>query len=246
MRDVRPAAVAGMFYPGEAAELAASVRECLAGNVAPLAPAASPKALIVPHAGYVYSGPIAAGAYARLASVRSTIRRVVILGPTHRVAVRGLALPSVRAFATPLGDVEVDREAAAALAGLRQVVVSDSAQYYTGRAFGRRKLAPVISPKKTVEGAIGGAVFGTIAGVAFAHYWVPAIPMAWAAVMAMLMAIAGMAGDLFESAMKRRVGLKDSGNLIPGHGGILDRIDSWLFAAPVFWVFLKLFAQAGR
>lgn len=126
------------------------------------------------------------------------------------------------------------------------IVVSDSAQYYTGRAFGRRKLAPVISPKKTVEGAIGGAVFGTIAGVAFAHYWVPAIPMAWAAVMAMLMAIAGMAGDLFESAMKRRVGLKDSGNLIPGHGGILDRIDSWLFAAPVFWVFLKLFAQAGR
>lgn len=125
------------------------------------------------------------------------------------------------------------------------IVVSDSAQYYTGRAFGRRKLAPVISPKKTVEGAIGGAVFGTIAGVAFAHYWVPAIPMVWAAVMALLMAVAGMAGDLFESALKRRVGLKDSGNLIPGHGGILDRIDSWLFAAPVFWVFLKLFAQAG-
>jgi AmmeMemoRadiSam system protein B len=127
MRDVRPAAVAGTFYPGNAAELAAAVRECLAGTTAPVAPAASPKALIVPHAGYVYSGPIAAGAYARLASLRSTIRRVVILGPTHRVAVRGLALPSARAFATPLGDVEVDREAVATLAGLRQVVVSDSA-----------------------------------------------------------------------------------------------------------------------
>jgi AmmeMemoRadiSam system protein B len=127
MRDVRPAAVAGTFYPGNAAELAAAVRGCLAGTAAQVAPAASPKALIVPHAGYVYSGPIAAGAYARLACVRSRIRRVVILGPTHRVAVRGLALPSARAFATPLGDVEVDREAVATLAGLRQVVVSDSA-----------------------------------------------------------------------------------------------------------------------
>jgi len=127
MRDVRPAAVAGMFYPGEPAELAAAVRGCLAEAPVPAAPAAPPKALIVPHAGYVYSGPIAAGAYARLASVRSTIRRVVILGPTHRVAVRGLALPSTRAFATPMGDVEVDREAIAALRGLPQVVVSDAA-----------------------------------------------------------------------------------------------------------------------
>ena len=128
MRDVRPAAVAGMFYPGSAAELAATVRACLREARQPArAPAGAPKALIVPHAGYVYSGPIAAGAYARLAAMRSTIRRVVILGPTHRVAVRGLALSSARAFATPLGDVEFDREAAAVLAGLPQVVVSDRA-----------------------------------------------------------------------------------------------------------------------
>jgi AmmeMemoRadiSam system protein B len=127
MRDVRPAAVAGTFYPGNAAELAVAVRGCLADVAIPVAPVASPKALIVPHAGYVYSGPIAAGAYARLASVQSRIRRVVILGPTHRVAVRGLALPSARAFASPLGEVEVDREAVAVLAGLPQVVVSDSA-----------------------------------------------------------------------------------------------------------------------
>ena len=127
MRDVRPAAVAGTFYPGNAAELAVAVRGCLADVAIPVAPVASPKALIVPHAGYVYSGPIAAGAYARLASVRSRIGRVVILGPTHRVAVRGLALPSARAFASPLGEVEVDREAVAVLAGLPQVVVSDSA-----------------------------------------------------------------------------------------------------------------------
>ena len=128
MRDVRPAAVAGMFYPGSPAELAATVRECLSEAFHSAgAPVGVPKALIVPHAGYVYSGPIAAGAYARLAAMRDTIRRVVLLGPTHRVAVRGLALPSVRAFATPLGEVEVDREAVAAVAGMPQVVVSDAA-----------------------------------------------------------------------------------------------------------------------
>ena len=124
------------------------------------------------------------------------------------------------------------------------IVVSDSAQYYTGRAFGRRTLAPTISPKKTVEGAIGGAVFGMLAGAVLMHIWLPAIPPVTAALAALLVAIAGMAGDLFESWLKRRAGLKDSGNLIPGHGGILDRIDSWLFAAPVFWVFLRVFVQA--
>jgi phosphatidate cytidylyltransferase len=124
------------------------------------------------------------------------------------------------------------------------IVVSDSAQYYTGRAFGRHKLAPVISPKKTVEGAVGGAVFGAIAGALFMHLWLPAIPPVTAVAASLCVAIAGMAGDLFESALKRRAGLKDSGNLIPGHGGLLDRVDSWLFAAPVFWLFLRLFVQA--
>lgn len=122
------------------------------------------------------------------------------------------------------------------------IVVSDSAQYFVGRAFGRHKLAPVISPKKTIEGAVGGAVFGAIAGVALSQIWLPAVSPVAAALVSLLMAIAGMAGDLFESALKRRAGLKDSGNLIPGHGGILDRIDSWLFAAPVFWVFLRVWA----
>ena len=89
--------------------------------------AAVPKALIVPHAGYVYSGPIAAQAYARLAPARSTIRRVVLLGPTHRVAVRGLALPGVERFATPLGAVELDSEAIDCLRAMPQVVVSSQA-----------------------------------------------------------------------------------------------------------------------
>jgi phosphatidate cytidylyltransferase len=119
------------------------------------------------------------------------------------------------------------------------IVVSDSAQYYTGRAFGRHQLAPAISPKKTVEGALGGLIFGTAAmtlgGLAVfkgANIWL-LVGTSIAVV------VFGMIGDLFESQLKRSAGVKDSSTLIPGHGGVLDRIDSWLFAAPVFYVFTR-------
>jgi phosphatidate cytidylyltransferase len=119
------------------------------------------------------------------------------------------------------------------------IVVSDTAQYYTGRALGRRRLAPAISPKKTVEGAIGGLVAGTLAFVAGAR----AIPLAAPPLLVVLvgasMAALGIVGDLFESLLKRSAGVKDSGAIIPGHGGVLDRIDSWLFAAPVYYVFIR-------
>lgn len=125
MQSVRPAAVAGMFYPDARARLAAAVQ----GYLAEAAPSAgvAPKALIVPHAGYVYSAPVASAAYARLAPLRGVVRRVVLLGPTHRVAVRGLAVPSVRAFATPLGDVPLDRATLERVRALPQVVTSDAA-----------------------------------------------------------------------------------------------------------------------
>jgi phosphatidate cytidylyltransferase len=122
------------------------------------------------------------------------------------------------------------------------IAVSDSAQYYTGRAFGRRKLAPAISPAKTVEGAIGGIVVATIAGGALARWALPEVAPAAAAVLALLLALVGIAGDLFESLLKRSAGVKDSSALIPGHGGVLDRIDSYLFAAPVFYLFLRYLA----
>ncbi|HNH34893.1 MAG TPA: AmmeMemoRadiSam system protein B [Rhodocyclaceae bacterium] len=122
--SIRPPAVAGMFYPGSARELSGDLAAML-GEAHP--PALTPKALIVPHAGYVYSGPVAATAYALLSPLRDRIRRVVLLGPTHRVAVRGIAVPSVAAFATPLGVVAVDREAIASLAGIPQVGISDAA-----------------------------------------------------------------------------------------------------------------------
>lgn len=116
-----------MFYPASPGELAREVDDMLGHSAgAGLAPG-FPKALIVPHAGYVYSGSVAAEAYDRLRPARGIVRRVVLLGPCHRVPVRGLALPDASAFATPLGRVPIDREAIASLAGLPQVVVSGAA-----------------------------------------------------------------------------------------------------------------------
>ena len=122
----RPAAVAGMFYPADARALAHEV-DALLGAVPRGASAHAPKIVVVPHAGYVYSGAVAAQAYALLAPWRGRIRRVVLLGPTHRVAVRGLAVPSASAFETPLGRVPLDVEALARLKALPQVVASDEA-----------------------------------------------------------------------------------------------------------------------
>jgi len=119
------------------------------------------------------------------------------------------------------------------------IVVSDSAQYYTGRSLGHRPLAPSISPKKTLEGAIGGLVFGTAAFVIGARMVFPGRPLALAALVGASVAALGIVGDLFESLLKRSAGVKDSGTLIPGHGGVLDRLDSWLFAAPVYYVFVR-------
>jgi MEMO1 family protein len=128
MTTTRPAAVAGSFYPAAPRVL----RDALAGHLgaAEVAAAAElrparPKMLLVPHAGYRYSGDVAALAYAPLARRRGQLRRVVLLGPTHRVALRGLAAPTVDAFATPLGRVPLDQEALAGLADLRQVVRTD-------------------------------------------------------------------------------------------------------------------------
>jgi hypothetical protein len=127
MTSVRPAAVAGMFYPGDPGALSEELDELL-GTVGSFGPRLDfPKALIVPHAGYVYSGPTAAHAYDELAAGRGIVRRVVLLGPAHRVAVRGLALPTAEAFATPLGRVTLDRDALRALEGLPQVLASDAA-----------------------------------------------------------------------------------------------------------------------
>jgi phosphatidate cytidylyltransferase len=119
------------------------------------------------------------------------------------------------------------------------VMVSDTAQYYTGRMFGRRPLAPSISPKKTVEGAVGGFVFGTLLLAILGQWWLPGVPLLVRVVLGAAIVALGIAGDLFESMLKRSAGVKDSSALIPGHGGVLDRIDALLFAAPIYYVVLK-------
>jgi phosphatidate cytidylyltransferase len=119
------------------------------------------------------------------------------------------------------------------------VAVSDTAQYYTGRTLGRTALAPLRSPKKTREGALGGFVIAPIFLAIAGSYWLPAFPWWWHASVGLGIVATGIIGDLFESMLKRAADMKDSGTLIPGHGGVLDRIDALLFAAPVFYFFLR-------
>jgi len=119
------------------------------------------------------------------------------------------------------------------------VAVSDTAQYYTGRAFGRTPLAPRHSPKKTREGALGGFIAAPVFLAAAGAYWMPGVTPLWLAALGVGVVLAGITGDLFESMLKRAAGMKDSGSLIPGHGGVLDRIDALLFAAPMFYFFLR-------
>jgi AmmeMemoRadiSam system protein B len=125
MPTIRPTAVAGMFYPADRDELHQMVAGFL--HQATATDEAAPKAIIAPHAGYIYSGPIAANAYARLTPVRDTIRRVVLLGPSHRVGFLGIAASSADFFHTPLGDVALDHELLEQVTGLRGVQTFDRA-----------------------------------------------------------------------------------------------------------------------
>jgi phosphatidate cytidylyltransferase len=148
-------------------------------------------------------------------------------------------------LAVPLGmaaSLHTDRGPLALVVPFLVVVASDSAQYYGGRTMGRRPLAPRISPKKTVEGAITGIVVAAAVTPFLARLDTPDAPIALLVVLGVLIAILGIMGDLFESLLKRASGIKDSSSLIPGHGGILDRIDALLFVFPAYALFL---AYAG-
>ena len=121
----RPPAVAGLFYPDDQREL----RDVVSGYLRQhscTATVAPPKALIVPHAGYIYSGGIAAAAYATVASLRQTIRRIVLIGPSHRVYLRGMAVPTASSFATPLGNIAIDSELKTLLLQREDVVAADA------------------------------------------------------------------------------------------------------------------------
>jgi len=120
------------------------------------------------------------------------------------------------------------------------VFAADTGAYYAGSILGRHKLCPGISPGKTVEGAFGGIVADLLVGLGFKQLLMPYLGWGPCMLLCLLAALAGLTGDLFESMLKRSVNIKDSGSLLPGHGGILDRIDSLLFAAPAVYVFREL------
>jgi len=132
--------------------------------------------------------------------------------------------------------VVAGREAVLVL--MATVAISDTAQYYAGRTFGRHPLAPRRSPKKTIEGAVGGFVVAPAVLVWLGMLWLPGLTPLQLALLGVLLVAAGIIGDLFESMLKRAADLKDSSHLIPGHGGVLDRIDALLFAAPVYYYFI--------
>ncbi len=156
------------------------------------------------------------------------------------VYVGGLLSMYPRTFLLPRGEHWV-------LLGILAVAAGDTAAYFTGRAIGRRKLAPSVSPNKTVEGAAGGLLGSVVCSVLYAHGFLPHVPAGYAAAAGAAVGISGQAGDLFESLIKRAAGVKDSGTILPGHGGILDRADGILAAGPVLYLFAasSSFARVG-
>lgn len=170
--------------------------------------------------------------------------------PAQSVAVAATTIFGVAYLGYGVATVVLIRQqfgAAPLLALILMQVASDSAQYYTGRALGRTPLAPTLSPKKTREGALGGLVTSAVVLPTLGHAWLPGIAAWQLAGLGLLLAFAGITGDLFESMLKRSADVKDASGLIPGHGGMLDRIDALLFSTPVYYVALSIFwSQAPR
>lgn len=131
------------------------------------------------------------------------------------------------------------------LLGLVAVAAGDTAAYLSGKAFGRRPLSPRLSPNKTVEGAAGGLAASILFSTGYAALFLPGVSHGYAALASALVGAAGQAGDLFESLLKRAAGVKDSGTLLPGHGGVFDRADGLVSAGPVLYLLAALSAQAG-
>jgi len=167
-----------------------------------------------------------------IASVGSTILGVLY------IALLGSYLVSLRMFH--------DQAASAHLLSFFFLVLmgADAGAYYVGRAFGKHKLAPSISPGKTWEG-VGGGIVAALAMAALAHYWFfRDLPLKFALPLAAVMTVIGILGDLSESALKRSAGAKDAASILPGHGGLLDRLDSLLFNAPLIYYFARFYFHA--
>lgn len=145
------------------------------------------------------------------------------------VYVGGLLSTYPRTLSLPRGEHWV-------LLGILSVAAGDTMAYFTGKALGRRKLAPALSPNKTVEGASGGLLGSVALAVLYARFLLPGVPAWYAALAGAAVGIFGQFGDLFESLLKRAAGVKDSGTIFPGHGGIFDRADAVLAAGPALFL----------
>lgn len=185
--------------------------------------------------------PIIAAGAAALVAVRRADR-----GGTHLIAadaaggICGLLIGLGAGSFSALASLPPAQEGTARIALLLSVIISsDVCAYFVGRAIGRRKLAPQVSPGKTIEGALGGLAGGALAAAVVAQSLFPTQSLPLIVVLGMVLALAGIAGDLLESLFKRYVGAKDSGTLFPGHGGALDRMDAFLLAAPLLYAFFR-------
>jgi phosphatidate cytidylyltransferase len=123
--------------------------------------------------------------------------------------------------------------------------VCDSSAYFFGKAYGKHKLYPEVSPKKSWEGAIAGLIGAIVSFTLLNYFFIPQFPILYSLIAGVLIGITGQIGDLAESQLKRDAGIKDSSDLLPGHGGILDRFDSALFVFPVLTIFLFVIAAFG-
>ena len=205
------------------------------------APSAVPLLLLVALACWWFSDPGRTGLLPLLlVALAWVVTDVLFRGLTvDRAAARFLAPWYIGMPLGMLAAVQAIGGRMATLLLIATVVVSDSTQLYAGRAFGRRPLAPAISPKKTIEGAVGGLVVATVF-ITLAGPWVfPQARRSSLALLGVAIVVLGVCGDLFESRLKRTAGVKDSSALIPGHGGVLDRVDALLFAAPAYYLYLQ-------
>lgn len=191
-------------------------------------------------AGTVLRWLIAAAVLALLLASVLTYGRpgALVLQDVCVMAVAGLVIPW--AFSCMLQLRMLPHGAGMVLMPLVAAFCSDSAALFTGMACGRHKMAPLVSPHKTVEGALGGIAGGVVGMVIFriVFYFCTLVPLhiGWCVVIGLAGALMGELGDLSFSVIKRQVGIKDYGGLLPGHGGVLDRFDSVLFAAPMIWI----------
>ncbi len=191
-------------------------------------------------AGTVLRWFIAAAVLALLLASVLTYGRpgALVLQDVCVMAVAGLVIPW--AFSCMLQLRMLPHGAGLVLMPLVAAFCSDSAALFTGMACGRHKMAPLVSPHKTVEGALGGIAGGVVGMVIFriVFYFCTLVPLhiGWCVVIGLAGALMGELGDLSFSVIKRQVGIKDYGRLLPGHGGVLDRFDSVLFAAPMIWM----------